>query len=232
MEKKATKKAKYAPGRFNKGALLCKRIKKDGNPCRARAKKGREFCAIHGGNLPVGTEHPQYQHGGRSKYNGNRLLQKFEERLQDVQLHDLDKEIRLADAMLEVVLEGLSEDGLTDIWRDLRKAWTNFEFHQARSKGGDMRAMASATEALLAVGANIKAGSAEYEKRGELMRIQAHKAKLIDVEGKRLEKMGKMWPVDQVLMLVAQIAQAAKKIVTSDAEQLELANAIKSLIER
>lgn len=94
----------------------CKGTKRNGEPCSKSALKGRDYCASHGGKTLKGTEHPNYKHGARSKFNGSKLLQKFEERMKDHEVQDLNRHIRLANAMLDVVLEDLDSEGLTDIW--------------------------------------------------------------------------------------------------------------------
>ena len=66
---------------------------------------------MHGGRSLQGVDSPRFKTGRYSKCLPDRLVERYEEALNDAELTRLDNEIALVDARLQDVLERLRADG-------------------------------------------------------------------------------------------------------------------------
>jgi hypothetical protein len=85
--------------------------KQSGERCKRHAAKGLNVCSMHGGKSLRGVDSPRFKTGRHSKYLPDRLVERYEEALNDAELTRLDDEIALVDARLQDVLERLRVDG-------------------------------------------------------------------------------------------------------------------------
>lgn len=107
--KKHPERSKYPvgiDGRTAPNYVQCTRIKKNGERCRARAKKGKDLCRCHGGNAPI-------KHGMYSRYTFGRLEELVSRFKEDPDLKSLKEEVALLRAVLQDNLRrfGVLDDG-------------------------------------------------------------------------------------------------------------------------
>ncbi len=78
--------------------------------CRRRPLKGRKRCRLHGGRTPRGMGSPHYAGRGYSQDLPTRLLDRWEEALDDPNLTSMRSELALLDSRLGEVLGSITED--------------------------------------------------------------------------------------------------------------------------
>ena len=94
--------------KMSKKALCGAKLrKKPGRTCQKPPMVGKSRCKYHGGLSLAGTASPSYRDGRYSKYLPFGLPQKFADAMADPDWLSLEKEIKLVDATLAEVLEGL-----------------------------------------------------------------------------------------------------------------------------
>lgn len=102
----------------------CKgKIRKTGQPCKAPARKGRDYCRVHGGNVPVGLDHPNAKHGGLSKYLRGPLATIFEETQTDPELLNLHEVIVLYHTRLRQIVGRIPTGEAGTHWRNIWRDW-------------------------------------------------------------------------------------------------------------
>jgi hypothetical protein len=100
---------------------LCGAATNDGTPCENPAmRNGR--CHIHGGETPGGIASPHFKHGRYSKYLPTRILERFQESLEDPDVTSLETELRLLDVRIGEVFEGLDHGESGELWSALTNA--------------------------------------------------------------------------------------------------------------
>lgn len=120
---------------------LCSGKKKNGEACGLIAKKGRDYCRRHGGNLPKGVAHHNYVNGSRLNEREKRrrkqgdpttpthryrthmpqtLLEVMEQASMDPEIHSLHQDIALQDTLLSDLLRRRFDAG------DPGKGWKQF----------------------------------------------------------------------------------------------------------
>ncbi|MDP9439434.1 MAG: hypothetical protein M3P49_11940 [Actinomycetota bacterium] len=157
--------------------MKCKgKNRKTGEPCKASAIAGREYCRVHGGKVPRGVAHPNFRHGRRSKDLVANLQERYEEALSDADLLNLADEIALSDAYLAEVLKS-GESGRR--WKDVKKAFAALE---AAMRSGDAPA---AKARLVAMREVVEGGVEDWAHRDEVMRRLEQRRKLVESENRR-----------------------------------------------
>jgi uncharacterized protein YjcR len=98
---------------------LCAARTRKGTPCQNPAMaNGR--CRMHGGKTPRGTDLPQFKTGRFSKSLPDRLVERYEQTLNDEERHNLADEIALAETKIDDLFAKMSEAGESDkLWKDV-----------------------------------------------------------------------------------------------------------------
>jgi len=155
----------------------------DGQPCEAPPIKGMRRCRKHGGKSLVGRASPSYKHGRRSKYAGllpGRMVQSYEESINDSRGLQLRQEIGLVDARISDLLTRVDTGESGRLWTKLKQ--THAEFNKARSLGK----IDEMQERLAELGGLIAAGQKDVEIWDEVNRALDLRRKLVESERKRI----------------------------------------------
>lgn len=104
--------------------------KRTGKPCEARAMNGSAKCYFHGGASLKGIAHPNFKHGGRTRYMPERLAARYEEAIADPDLGSLKRNIALNEAIVREKLELLNAGGdSSEAWEIIAKALKDLMTH-------------------------------------------------------------------------------------------------------
>ncbi len=190
--------------------MICDKIKRIGERCKAPAITGRTKCRVHGGKTHVaGPTHPSWKHGNRSKYIPTRLAEKYAESLSDPHLTEYRQDIGLLEARLyELLQTGESLplwDKTQDAYRELR----------AEMASGNQAGIAYALSSLESL---INRGMADALRWAEVYRVTEQIGKTKEREHKRMVQAQQMVSAEQLLAMFAQIADAAKRTFTNKEE--------------
>ena len=208
----------------------------DGTPCTRLARRGRPYCARHGGNVPVGIAHPGFKHGIDSRYHlaPSLLADAYEAARNDPKLLELTEHIALADAKLKSLVRDMS-----DVWRatghgndrpDPRPDWVRLrdgwaDYMAARTP--QAKALAQARlGALINAGAQTDRLTAEFAVLSETLR------RLVETQTRRDEKLGQFVPADQVRALVRGFVETAKRHIADPAALMAFQRDIAELFGR
>jgi len=126
--------------RFKRNAMLCEHVhkaphKSAGEKCGSNAKKGREYCGRHGGNIPVGAAHPNYKDGRTSNhYTPARLAGHIDQILDSPnEVLELNTHIARSEALSRDLLPRLDTGESGQGWKNLKKALDDFLASSSRA---------------------------------------------------------------------------------------------------
>lgn len=203
-----------------KGALpgvrygpVCGAIKGNGEPCGSiAARNGR--CINHGGRTLVGAETPQFQGGRYSKYLPDRLLERFDQAQNDPELLSVRSEIALLDVRMSELL-GRLDHAEGPSWRvHIKKSMD--AFMSARSRGEPVEMTAALDTLANLINEQFWPDHLAWQ---EIRNIVQERAKLSEVERKRLESMKQTMTAEQAATLLAAVAHLVREFLSG--EQLE-----------
>ena len=149
-----------------------------------------------------------FKTGRYSKYLPDRLVERYEEALNDVDLMRLDDEITLVDTKVQDVLEQLPVEGEgPGAWQQLRDAHQRLELAIARDD-------TNATQAgLVMLSEAITSGRDESAAWGMIVKLIEQRRKLVDTERRRLLDEDQVITVERLMILVAAIVDIIKRNV-------------------
>lgn len=165
-------------------------------------------CRIHGGKSPKGAAVNTFKDGRYSKYMPIRLLEKYQQSLDDPELLNMRSEIALVDARLSDLLKRADTGEAGTLWEKARKA--NLEIQKAvhDENYGRMLVMALELDRL------IGDGLADHEMWYEIQSLIDQRRKVVEAEQKRLVAMQQMVTAEQAMALVAGLLSAVKQHVS------------------
>ena len=204
----------------------CKAMsKRSGERCRKHSSKGLNVCAMHGGKSLRGVDSMTFKTGRYSKYLPDRLVERYEEALNDVELMRLDDEIALVDAKLQDVLEQLpAESEGPGARQQLRDAHQRLEQAIARED-------ANATHAgVVMLGEAIASGRDECAAWGMILELIEQRRKLVDTERRRMLDEDQFISVERLMILVAALTDIIRRNVASREERAAVSNEIRCLV--
>lgn len=156
-------------------------------------------CRKHGGKSLKGIGHPNYKDGSHSRYRPKGIKDAYERALSEgTRTTENREELALITASIEQILEEMGEDS-EDWFRLLNQRATAVE--EARNYG-DYAALTTTLNALLA---DIRRGSAKYQKRRELQQWIDLRGRTSERETRRLEKEHQMVTREHLLMVMDQL---------------------------
>lgn len=177
----------------------------------ARYPMANGRCRLHGGRAVRGVEHPRFRTGETSRYfpRGN-LAALYNEAYDRGSYTELREEIALATGMINQVLSG-REESAGQIFRRLQKEAQGI--HRANAAGNQRQAAEHLNELMRL----IACGATAEMQRAEVVSLMEQRRKLVDSEGRRLERERQMLTLQQVMMR-DQIFMEVLKELLSDAQ--------------
>ena len=119
------------------------------------------------------------------------------------------QDVHLIDARLGELMERLDEQEFTstELWKEANDAF--IEFNKARGRGH----MEKMIEQLARLEQALEAGQQDSALWGEIFRTQERRKRMAEAETKRMIVAGKMIPIEELGVIVAQIADLIKQHV-------------------
>jgi hypothetical protein len=195
----------------------CNAKTRAGGACR-RAPMPNGRCLMHGGKSPGGVASPAFRTGRHSKYLPARLLERYQEALDDGVLLELRAEIGLLDTRLAELLEWVDTGESGGAWLAAKRALSAY-FKAQRDQNP-----AAATEALGTLRACIEVGLQDCAAWGEIRELVAERRKTVESERKRLIEAQQMLSTQEAMSLLAVVADTIRRHV-SDAGTLRAISA-------
>lgn len=187
--------------------------KQSGERCRNYPHPGMEVCWIHGGKSLKGIASPTFKHGKHSVY-ANVLSQALSPHFDAVQetntLMELGEDLTLHRALILQVLESGERGEAGELWVKLKEAWRDYQKAKKARLG---EGHTSPEEALAMVGFLISEGYSEYMSRIELRQMLQERARLVEAEGKRVERAQASVRSDEVRMVIARVVESVRRNV-------------------
>lgn len=176
------------------------------HPCTQPAlENGR--CYWHGGASLKGIAHPNFKHGGNSKYMPARLLERYQRSLDDPNLIELRDQMALLDARLSDLLTRVDHGEAATHWAEMRKAWK--AYRRALAGGKDEKI----AEAFRALEDAIEEGYLDSAAWTEVREILEQRRKLADTERRRIVDLKLMVPVEEATAAIAAMTRAFREEV-------------------
>lgn len=229
----------------------CKFIRRNGEQCRRAAMRDHDYCHSHRdgtGHRPVahakrGANNPLFRHGRYSKYIPERLIERFNDNMQDKRILELARDIALVDTRVDELLDALEahdgerdsystwfvdEDGnerdATDHpernvmsqkgWAIIRAAWLRYE---AALEGGVQKRIKDSRFELRSL---IMEGREEFNVWNDIAQLLELRRKMAETEHKRQQALQQYVAVDKVLLLlgatISSIKLALDRYVSDD----------------
>jgi len=190
----------------------CKGKNREGNQCGKPRVRGRDFCRLHGGHVPVGPANGNYKDGKYSKYFPGGLREKYHEFLEDPDLTTNRQEIAALEVRLAQLIENIQEDMSSRTWGAWRKLWNQFIL--AVRSGDGLKQVE-----LVGVMDEFMTSRTDSDRAwGDIERMADTRRKLADSEQKRMVAMNQMLTVEQAMMLMGSLVNAVKDVVFLYAE--------------
>lgn len=186
----------------------CGAKKKNGEICKGQAlPNGR--CKFHGGmNIPPGPDHPNYKTGKYSKFLPKKLLETYEQSLNDPNLLALKQEIAVIDSRIVELLGKVDQGEAGELWKKLKDKYRSC----LKEEDGVKQTML-----LSDLGQLINCGYKDHMTWGEIYVVLEQRKKLVESERKRYIEMGQMITAEQAAILISQVS----KLITDNVEDRE-----------
>lgn len=165
------------------------------------------FCDLHGGKAMSGPFHGKYKDGHSSKYNPASLLGRYEASLMDPELLSSRHEIAILDARLKSLVERAEGDADETTWLKLMELWREFVYAIA---AGDTRKQ---NEYLGKLNQFIDRVDANLGNWRDIEKAMSLRAKLTEVEIRRLSAIENTFTTDQVIHLLSSTITVLKEVV-------------------
>lgn len=192
--------------------MRCKaKAKRTGEQCKAPAVTGRTVCRVHGGTTPRGAALPQYTHGRYSKANiAPQLRERAEALLQDEEYLSLRENIAYHDGAIMRALEDMERGEAGKLWELLKG---EKEALQEARAADDRQGQARALNSILLL---IDRGHKDYMARQELTGLHLARARLVEAEGRRIERAQASVSAAQLTAIITRMAEAVARYVRDD----------------
>lgn len=142
------------------------------------------------------------------------MMEHYEAAQKDPDLLGIQQDIVLQDSLIFGALDAMSRGEAGELWKDLDTAWKNYK----KAERDKNKPNAQNPEDFLAeIGFLIKEGYQDYMARVELRQMLQERAKLVDAEGKRLERAQQTLTTNQAMVLVQGLLQAVLESVEDPA---------------
>ncbi len=166
-----------------------------------------------------------FKTGRYSKYLPDRLVERYEEALNDVELTRLDSEIALVDTKLQDVLERLHTEG------EGPGAWEQVKDARQRLQRAIAQNDANATQAgLVMLSEAIASRRDECAAWGIILGLVEQRRKLVDTERRRLLDEDRVVTIDRLMILMAAVVDIVRRHVGSREARRAISDEIRGLI--
>lgn len=187
-----------------------------GRQCFKKPMKGMNVCGRCGGKSLKGIDSPKLKTGKHSKYLQNGLLEKYQHQLIDPDRLSLLDDIALFDARIAQLLEFISTGQGLEIWARLTKLWSDFEKANARKDFDRLSDLA------IEIGETIEQGTAVWQSWDQIDKVTERKRRMIDSEVNRQAKAKQVYQINEVVLLLTVLLEAANNIVSNQQEKRAL----------
>lgn len=185
----------------------CKGTKGNGERCEKWARRGRDYCVSHGGNVPVGVAHPNFRGGRYSEYMPGVYRERYEEMLSDGEALVLLDELAVARSRLAQLVERVQGSGGPATMRSLRSLWGEME---AANRAGDRDV---AGEKLARIGQQIRSAAADYAAWEDLDRWLGRVQRLTESERRRKVEEQEMIALSHHMALISAMVATVRRHV-------------------
>ena len=182
--------------------------KTSGKRCKNAAEPGFTVCRFHGGKTPVGVAAPSFRTGRYSKHMPVRMLERYEQSLDDPELLNMRAEIALVDSRLEDLLGRADTGESKALWEKMRKTADKL------LRAFESDDLASMHVSILELDRLVGSGLADREIWYEIQTLIEQRRKVVEAEQKRLVAMQQMVTAEQAMSLVAGLLSAVKQHVS------------------
>lgn len=177
--------------------------------CKRDATRGMQVCNLHGGKSLVGVASPTFKHGRYSSVIPTHLTEQYDQARADPDLLGIRADIELHDTLLRGALGAMSRGEAGELWVKLKETWA--EYNKAKK---DKTGKLDPQDSLYMIGFLIGEGYQDYMARIELRQMLQERARLVDAEGKRLERASQTLTTNQAMSLAQALFQAVIENVT------------------
>lgn len=192
--------------------------------------KGKAVCYMHGGKTPHGFDLPQTKDARHSKYLPKQLLSIYQESQADPELLSVRQDIHLIDTLLNFKLqqlfdsEGNRQVASLKAWEQVKVQLKDARFaYKSESYAGLELAFDTMEE--LANNSILY-----YETEREIKDDIERRRKLVETEQKITLQGERAISAESVMLLMAQVLEVIKTVVTDDRQRLEIAAGIQQLV--
>lgn len=204
------------------------KAKSTGQRCRRRAVTGYTVCQVHGAGSPYKGRPGggPLKHGRFSKFLPTRMLDNYEEYLQDSEIIAIRETMSLAYARLADLLGRVDKGESGLLWKKARECFKSLKKSMSDKDIDGTRAAMSELEKLITHGISDYAIWREVYEVSELIRRQS------ETEQKRLEKAQQMISTERVLVLISAVAGIIEEEIRDNSTRAIIAQRIYKLMER
>jgi hypothetical protein len=196
------------PGPHGGLITLCAgRTRHDHVPCRNPAVRGRHYCRLHGGKIPVGARSARFKHGRYSRFVTNPDLQARLEAIEaDPKINSLRDNIVLVDARISQVIERLDGRSVLPRWEEARELMVRY-IDALDAESPCATTILNQMQRILDEGADELEGWCGIAQQTELRR------RLTETEARSLEKLGGKFTIEEAVVFVRALAAVAREFV-------------------
>jgi hypothetical protein len=182
-----------------------------GGTCPTAPVRGRTRCRMHGGKSLMGSDHPNFTTGLRSRMLPTRLLAKYEQAMADPELLSIRGDVALLDTLLNDKLAAWAADeagpNWTDVYAQIVHVNENFQtWEWTRAK--------VELEQLMAV---VNQRRTEGELLDQIRSLVDQRARLAGQEHRRMLDLNQVLTVEQVIVLASAVASIVRDVVPDEA---------------
>ena len=168
-------------------------------------------CRLHGGLSRGGIASASFKTGRYSKYVPGRLLERYQQSVDDPELLNMRQDIALLDARLSDLLQRVDTGEAQKLWEEARKCRDEaMRYMNNEDYGGVVLALEKLDRA-------IGDGLADYDAWNEVQSLLDQRRKLVEAEQKRLVAMQQMITAEQAMTFATALLEAVRKNVTDRA---------------
>lgn len=190
-----------------------------------RGNSGR--CRFHGGNTPSGIASPNYKGRGYSKNLPTRMLEYYQNAIDDPDLLNMSPDISLLVARVEELKSRTNTDTSYTYWQKVREAFAKHA--KARKNPNKPGALEMMKEALEEMEENIIRGSADSAIWKEIMAVEEQIRKTKASEIKRRQAAESIITEQQFRTLMGFIVTSIQTRVKDDTVKMQILGDLASL---
>jgi len=215
------------------GIARCGALKRtDGKPCMNRPSDNGRCVRMHNGNAVSGELHPSFKTGEYTRirrYMPKRLGDIYDNYTDDIELNDLDPNIKLIDSRIDELLTRLDSG---DYGNSYKKINEEFDKLDESVKIGDDVGIFIQMNSLRKL---IKDGSKDYQIWSEIVDLNMKRSQLLERKHKILLASENAITINEFTAFLSAMKQAffeAAQLPTLDARRNHFAQKMNSYLER